>query len=246
VSADTLAEVLARADAASLPERALVSEAGDPIPHVHVPMTGLVSIVALSREGEAVEVAPVGCDGMVGLAVFLDGGTDPLEAFVQVGPVDAVRVPTPAFQELVHGHADLDRVMRRYVQWTWSSLARRVLCARLHPLEERLGHWLLLCQGRLGQQQFPMAHEYLGQTLGVRRGSMTIAAGVLRQSGLIDYRRGSVTMLDRDRLQEAACACHRVIAEEYRRLIGRGTEASHVDGGLPDKEVTLGGFGFRG
>jgi CRP-like cAMP-binding protein len=244
----TLADVVACAEHVRLPERALVYEAGEPITHVDFPLSGLVSIVAISREGSTVEVGPVGCDGMVGLPVFLDGNTDPLEACVQVGPMQAVRVPAPAFRGLAEHHPDLQRVLRRYVQWSYFGLAQWVLCGRLHPPEERLGRWLLLCQDRLGQEQFPLDHEHLGQMLGVRRAGVTIAAGLLRKSGLIDYERGVVRILDRARLAEAACECNRVAAEEYRRLIGRGPEASRVEGGLLDERATpiTGGVALRG
>jgi CRP-like cAMP-binding protein len=234
----TLADVVACAEHVRLPERALVYEAGEPITHVDFPVSGLVSIVAISREGSTIAVGPVGCDGMVGLPVFLDGDTDPLEACVQVGPMQAVRVPAPAFRGLAEHHPDLQRVLRRYVQWSYFGLAQWVLCSRLHPLEERLGRWLLLCQDRLGQEQFPLDHEHLGQMLGVRRAGVTIAAGLLRKSGLIDYERGVVRILDRARLAEAACECNRVAAEEYRRLIGRGPEASGDEGGLLDERAT--------
>ena len=182
--------------------------------------------MAISREGSTVEVGPVGCDGMVGLPVFLGGETDPLEAFVQVGPVEAVRLPTPAFLALVEDCPDFEQVMRRYVQWSHFGMAQWVLCARLHPVEERMARWLLMCHDRLGTDQFPLTHEYLADMLGVRRASVTIAAGVLRKGGLIEYHRGVVTILDRPRLEEAACECNRVTAEEYRRLMGRGPQAN--------------------
>lgn len=219
---ETLAEVIARAEHVSLPERAPIYEAGEPIRHVDFPLSGLVSIVATSREGSTVEVGPVGCDGMVGLPAFLGGESDPLEAFVQVGPVAAVRLPRSVFKALVEQFADFDRVLRRYVQWTYYGMAQWVLCARLHPVEERMGRWLLMCCDRLGQDQFPLTHEYLAQMLGVRRASVTVAAGMLRKSGLIEYHRGIITILDRPRLDEAACECNRVTAEEYHRLFGRG------------------------
>jgi CRP-like cAMP-binding protein len=225
-----LAEVVARAVHVRLSERALIYEAGEPITHVDFPLCGLVSIVVTDRDGSSVEVGPVGCDGMVGLAVFLGGGTDPLEAFVQVAPVDAIRLSTPAFLALVAEHPTLDQVMRRYVQWTYYGMAQWVLCSRLHPLEERMARWLLMCQDRLGTDQFRLTHEFLAQMLGVRRASVTIAAGVLRTSGLIEYQRGVITVRDRAGLEDAACECNRLTAAEYRRLIGRGPQAGQMGG----------------
>jgi CRP-like cAMP-binding protein len=223
---ETLAAVVARAEHVRLEERTPIYDSGEPIAHVDFPLCGLISIVAISRDGSTVEVGPVGCDGMVGLPVFLGGGTDPLEAFVQVGWVEALRVCTPAFVELLEEHAHLEGVMRRYVQWSYFGMAQWVLCARLHPLEERMARWLLMCHDRLGIDQFALTHEYLAEMLGVRRASVTIAAGTLRKAGLIEYHRGIVSILDRPRLEDAACECNRVSAAEYVRLIGREPKAT--------------------
>ena len=225
LDAETLAAVVAHAEHVRLSEHTTVYDAGEPITHVDFPLCGLLSIVATSRDGSTVEVGPVGCDGMVGLPVFLGGGTDPLEAFVQVAPVEAVRLPTSAFTELVE-HPDLQALMRRYVQWSYFGMAQWVLCARLHPVEERMARWLLMCHERLGVDQFPLTHEYLSEMLGVRRASVTIAAGALRKGGLIEYHRGIISILDRARLDEASCECNRVAAAEYRRLIGRQPQPS--------------------
>ena len=226
LASETLAEVVACAEHVRLPERSLIYEAGEPITHVDFPLSGLVAIVAISREGNTVEVEPVGSDGMVGPPVFLGGETFPLEAFVQVGPLEMLRMPARAFQALAERHPDLQQVMRRYVQWTYHGMAQWILCAGLHPLEERTGRWLLTCQDRLGQAQFALDREYLGQMLGVRPASVTIATGALRKSGLIEYQRGVVTILDRPGLDQAACECNRLTAQEYRRLIGRGPQAA--------------------
>jgi CRP-like cAMP-binding protein len=239
LASETLAEVVGCAEHVRLPERSLVYEAGEPISHVDFPLSGLISIIAISREGSAVEVGPVGCDGMVGLPVFLDGHSDPLEASVQVGPMEAMRVAAAVFQGLAEHYPDLQRVMRRYVQWTYFGMAQWVLCGRLHPLEERMGRWLLMCQDRLGQAQFPLDREYLGQMLGVRRASVAIATGALRKSGLIEYERGVITILDRPGLTDAACECNRVTATEYRRLIGRGPQASGTTAALHQTDTPL-------
>jgi CRP-like cAMP-binding protein len=247
LASQTLAEVVACAEHVRLPERSLVYEAGEPITHVDFPMGGLIAIVAVSREGNTVEVGPVGCDGVVGLPVFLDGETDPLEAFVQVGPLEVLRMSAGAFQSMAGHHPDLQQVMRRYVQWTYYGMAQWILCAELHPLEERMGRWLSMCQDRLGQAQFALDREYLGQMLGVRPPSVMITVGALRKSGLIEYERGVVTILDRPGLDQAACECNRLTAAEYRRLIGRGPQAtSRGDGGRLAGTAAEGSDGVTG
>jgi CRP-like cAMP-binding protein len=226
LSPRTLAEVVARAEYVRLAEHAPIYDPGEPIPHVNFPLCGLLSVVATSRDGGMIEVGPIGCEGMLGLPVFLGGGTDRLQAFVQVAPVDAVRLDTPVFLELIQDCPDFQRMMRRYAQWSYCRMAQCVLCARRHPVAKRIARWLLMCHDRLAQDQFPLTHEYLAQMLGVQRASVTIAAGALRKGGLIKYHRGMIGIPDRPRLERAACECNRVTAEEYRWLIGREPRAT--------------------
>ena len=199
-------------------------DAGDPITHVYFPLRGLVSVVAVGRDGATVEVGPVGCDGMVGLPVFLGGGTDPLEAFAQVAPLDTLRLRANAFGEAAERLPSLQRVMRRYVQWTYYGMAQWVLCARLHSAEERLARWLLMCHDRVGADSFPMTHKFMAEMLGVRRPTVSLTLSTLRHAGLLEAERGTITIVDRPGLEAASCECWRISTVEYRRLLGRGPE----------------------
>jgi CRP-like cAMP-binding protein len=217
---DEREQLLTRATPTSLGLRQRVYEAGDSMTHVFFPVAGLLSVIATSRGGATVEVGPVGCDGMVGLPVFLGGDSDPLEAFCQIAPVDGLRMPATAFRDCLTRLPGLDRVIRLYAQWTYYAMAQWVLCARVHPVEERLARWLMMCHDRVGADRFPLTHEFLSEMLGTRRASVTIAAGVLRAARIVDYERGMVTVLDRHGLAEASCECWRVTNIEYRRLLG--------------------------
>src|SRR5919199_6732751 len=116
-------DVVRRMEPVRMVLRQRLYESEEPIPYVYFPLDGLVSIVAISREGSTVEVGPVGCDGMVGLPVFLGGGTDPLEAFAQVAPLEAYRMRSDAFRHAAERLPSLEAVMRRYVQWTYFGMA---------------------------------------------------------------------------------------------------------------------------
>jgi CRP-like cAMP-binding protein len=108
-----------------------------------------------------------------------------------------------------------------YVHWTYASMAQWILCARLHPVEERMARWLLMVHDRVAQDTFPLTHEFLAQMLGVRRATVTLAAGTLQRAGLANFRRGLVTILDRAGLESSACECYQLLATEYARLFRR-------------------------
>ena len=203
-------------------------EANHPLSHVFFVVRGMVSMVRTTGDGGTVEVGPVGRDGMVGLPVFLDARTDPLHAFAQVLPCEALRMPAGAFRAACEELPGLRSVISRYVSWTYTGMAQWVACARLHEAHERMARWLLMCHDRLEGHTLALTHDLLSQMLGVRRPTVTLAAGMLQKAVLIRYSRGVVTILDRAGLEEAACECHRVSRNEYRRLFGR----------LPSGELT--------
>jgi CRP-like cAMP-binding protein len=195
--------------------------ANQPLTHVYFVVRGVVSMVRTTGTGGTVEVGPVGRDGMVGIPVFLDAQRDPLDAFAQVLPCVALRMTADALRAARDRLPGLRSVLGRYTSWSHTGMAQWVACARLHEAHERMARWLLMCHDRLEGHTLALTHEFLAQMLGVRRPTVTLAAGMLQKAGLIHYSRGVVTILDRDRLEEVACECHRVSREEYLRLFGR-------------------------
>lgn len=195
--------------------------ANQPLSHAFFIVRSMVSMVRTTGEGATVEVGPVGRDGMIGVPIFLDATTDPLDAFAQILPCEALRMPAEAFRRASEQLPALHSAMSRYTSWIYTGMAQWVACARLHELDERLGRWLLMCHDRLEGDTLALTHEFLAQMLGVRRPTVTLAAGMLQKAGLIRYSRGVVTILDRAGLEEVACECHRVSRNEYLRLFGR-------------------------
>jgi CRP-like cAMP-binding protein len=190
-----------------------------PIELVYFPLSGVHSIVRGSADGGMVEIAAVGNEGMVGIAVFLGGTSTPDEAFCQV-PGDLLQMRAARFRKEVHRSLALRRIMFRYTQAFIHQIAQHAACNGLHSIVERCAGWLLMTHDRVDADEFALTQESLAQMLGVRRATVTTAAGMLQEAGFIRYTRGRITIVDRRKLEHASCDCYRLIRREYRRLLG--------------------------
>ena len=193
---------------------------GKEIAHVYFPLSGLSSLVARARAG-AVDVGPIGFDGMIGLPVYLDAPTGLLGAMVHVSG-EALAMDVQTFRSAIDCLSGFDRVLRHYVQWTLTGMGVWVACARLHEIQQRCARWLLMAHDRVRADHFPLTHDYLAQMLGVRRPTVSVAAGILQDAGLIRYARGLITIRDRAGLEHAACECYGSVTDDYARIFGRG------------------------
>lgn len=196
-----------------------IYQSDEPTDHVWFPTAGVVSLVAEFMEGEPVEIATIGPEGMVGIQVFLGNDQMPARAFVQV-PGRAVCMKAEDFHRLVKECPRFERLLLRYTLALLNQISQAAACNRAHSVEERLARWLLMTQDRVNSPEFPLTQDFLAQMLGVRRPTVSIAAGMLSKAGLIHYVRGRITILDRVGLEKASCECYRVIADEFRRLVG--------------------------
>jgi DNA-binding MarR family transcriptional regulator len=156
---------------------------------------------------------------MAGLPVHLGTDRSTCRLIVQIGG-DADRMDAGALEREIAGLPELRRLLLLYTQAFVTQLAQSTACNRLHPAERRLARWLLICRDRLGRDELPITHDAIAHMLGVRRATVTEAAGDLQRRGMIRYRRGLVTILRRDRLEAAACDCYRIVREEFDRLLG--------------------------
>lgn len=186
--------------------------------HVYFPTESFISLVAQVDGTPALEVGMVGREGMLGAHLALGVVTAPLHALVQ-GAGAAWRVATPAFRAELARSAALQRGLNRYLYVLMAQLAAAAACLRFHQIGPRLARWLLMTQDRAHSDQFHVTHEFLSYMLGVRRVGITAAAGTLQRSGLIVYRRGELTVLDRPGLEAAACACYGVDRKAYAELM---------------------------
>ena len=203
----------------SLPLKDILYEANSSIPHVFFPLKGVVSLVIVMDGGFSLEVGVIGNEGMVGTPVFLGSHSSPTRAISQV-PGEALRLETKVFQEEMKRGGVLYGLVQRYTQTMINQISQSTVCNHRHSVEKRMCRWLLMSHDRVGTNEFPLTHEFLAQMLGVRRPTVTAAAGILQKAGLISYHRGRVTVLDRNGLEAASCECYEVVAKELDRLLG--------------------------
>jgi CRP-like cAMP-binding protein len=202
----------------NMPTGRIIYEAKETPQHVYFPLSGCTSIVVGLEDGEMVEAGTIGREGLVGLAAFLGTDTGPLTTICQV-PGTFARLPVAIFHAAAAEGSRLHALLLRFTQAFYVLAAQGTGCNALHPMVGRCARWLLLTHDRHDGDSFYLTHEYLGYMLGVRRPSVTVAAGTLQQAGLITYHRGDVTILDRPGLEAAACGCYATIRAEYDRLL---------------------------
>jgi CRP-like cAMP-binding protein len=195
-------------------------DVGERITHVYFPITALASLLILLEDGGAIEMAAVGHEGLAGLPIVLGADTDGHRAVVQI-PGDALRMEATALPAALETLPELRRILLRYALVLFTQSGQTAACNATHALNERCARWLLEAADRVGAAEFPLTQHFLAAMLGVRRPSVTVAAGMLQQAGLVTYHRGRVTILDRARLEAAACECYRFIVSETDRLLGR-------------------------
>jgi CRP-like cAMP-binding protein len=193
-------------------------EPGEPIQAIYFPITCVTSVVAQDDKGGEVEVGTIGNEGVVGLPVFLGADSSPQRAFVQVSG-EAHRMAVDDFRRLSNNGTQLRQVLQLYTQAFVSQVSQSVACNRLHNPFRRLARWLLMTRDRVPEDRFGLTHEFMSQMLGVRRATVTEAAGELQDAGLIRYSRGVIEVLDRPGLEAAACPCYRIVRDEFDRLL---------------------------
>jgi CRP-like cAMP-binding protein len=190
-----------------------------PVDHVWFPAAGIVSLVSEFADGAPVEVATVGPEGMVGIQLLLGSDRIAHRALVQVAG-SALRMAAGDFRRLLGELPAFEGLLRRYTLALLSQIAQAAACNRAHNVEERLARWLLMTHDRVGAPEFPLTQEFIGQMLGVRRPTVSLAAGMLQRAELIHYVRGRISILDRPGLEAASCECYATIAAEFERLVG--------------------------
>ena len=222
-----LIEMLPRKDRLSLlaicePVQLVLSEVlyepGKPTRHVYFPIDGFISLVAQLEGHPGLEVGMVGREGMLGAQLALGVVIAPLHAVVQ-GAGAAWRIGVRGFRRELAGSAALRQSMDRYIHVLMTQLAASAACVRFHLVGPRLARWLLMTQDRAHTDGFRVTHEFLAYMLGVRRVGITSAAVALQRSGLIEYHRGEVTVLDRKGLQAVACTCYAADLQAYTKAI---------------------------
>jgi CRP-like cAMP-binding protein len=194
-------------------------EASRPIEQVYFPINGVASLVITTSDGASAEVGTIGNEGMVGLPVVLGDRDAPSSVYVQV-PGTALGMDARIFRGELERSPTLNLVMLRYAHAFFNQVAQSAACAHLHKVEQRCCRWLLMTRDRMPSGDFLLTHEFLGMMLGVRRTTVTDVMGTLQKAGLIRYRRGHVTILEHETLQQRACECYDISKLEFDRLLG--------------------------
>ncbi len=201
------------------PLRQTVFSPGDPVTTVIFPETGWVSMLATLEDGDSAEIGFVGREGMVGISVLLEVERTSTEAMWQAGGT-ALRLPARVLREAMERSSDVRRPIFRYAMAFHGQVAQTAACNGRHGIDQRLARWMLMAHDRADGDGFPMTHEFLAMMLGVRRASVTVAAGMLQKAGFIRYGGGRMTLTDRPGLEAAACECYGTVRREYLRLTG--------------------------
>jgi CRP-like cAMP-binding protein len=192
---------------------------GDRIEHVYFPTDSMVSLVSHMADGGNVEVGVTGYEGIVGLSCLLGVDKSPYETMMQI-PGEVAKVPAQVIKNEFKRGGPLQDLLLRYTQSFLLMTSQVAACNRAHTVGERLARWLLMTYDRCVSTELPLTHEFIAMMLGVRRAGVTEAAVILQTEGLITYRRGHITIEDRQGLEEFACECYQIIKAEFDLLPG--------------------------
>src|SRR5579871_6210654 len=201
-----------------MPLGKVLYESGDVLRHVYFPTDSIVSLLYVLADGASAEISVVGNEGLIGIALFMGGETTPSRAIVQSAG-HAYRLDGLPFKEEFHRNGSMQLLLLRYTQALITQMAQTAVCNRHHSVDQQLCRWLLLSLDRLSSNQLTMTQELIANMLGVRREGVTEAAGKLQKLGVIEYRRGEITVLDRPRLEQLCCECYGVVKTETDRLL---------------------------
>jgi CRP-like cAMP-binding protein len=197
----------------------VIYESGGQLDYVYFPTTAIISLLYMMENGSSAEMGLTGNDGIVGVALFMGGGTMPNRAVVQsAGAV--IRMKAKVLQDEFARGGKFQKLLLRYTQALITQISQTAACNRLHSVEQQLCRWLLLSHDRVQTDELIMTQTLIADMLGVWREGVTIAAGRLQDSGAISYFRGHIKILDREKLEATVCECYRVVKDEFDRLLG--------------------------
>ena len=201
-----------------LPLGKVLYESGAQMPYVYFPTSAIVSLLHVLESGASAEIAMVGFEGLVGISIFMGGGSTPSRAVVQSAGM-GFRLRSDAIRQAFDRSTPVMHLLLRYTQALITQMAQTAVCNRHHSLDQQLCRWLLLSLDRLPGHELVMTQELISNMLGVRREGVTEAALSLQKACLIRYARGHISVLDRPGLEQRSCECYSVVKKEYDRLL---------------------------
>jgi CRP-like cAMP-binding protein len=215
VSGEACGQIISRLEFVRLQLHQVLHEAGETIKSGYFINSGLMSILAVQPDGKTVEVGLIGREGFAGLPLLVGYTNSPTRVMVQ-GDGTAYRCDAETLKQLLRQFPALERQLHRFAHQLSMQAMQIAACNRLHDIHQRLARWILMSQDRILSNALPLTQEFLAQMLGTRRSSVTVAAGVLQKDGLIAYGRGRVMILNRGKLEAAACDCYGIVQEQLK------------------------------
>ena len=216
--AETLGHIAPHLELISMPLGEVLYEVGGQLQYVYFPTTAIVSIHYIMENGASAEIAGVGNEGVLGTSLFMGGNTTTSLATVQTAGY-GYRLKGRLMMEEFNRAGPVMRLMLSYTQALMSQISQTAVCNRHHSIEQQMCRWLLSVLDRLPSNELTMTQELIASMLGVRREGVTETAGNLQRAGLISYRRGHITVLDRSGLESHSCECYKVVKNEFQRLL---------------------------
>ncbi len=193
-------------------------EPGGHMRYVYFPTTAIVSLLYVMKDGASAEIAIVGNEGLLGISLFMGGETTPSRALVQSAGY-GYRLKGQVLKNEFGRFGPLTHLLLRYTQALITQMSQTAVCNRHHSVDQQLCRWLLLSLDRLASNELAMTQELIANMLGVRREGVTEAAGKLQAAGIVKYRRGKITVIDRPALEARSCECYEVVKKEFDRLL---------------------------
>ena len=230
--AEVFNRIIPHLELIKMPLGEVLYESGGQLHHVYFPTTAIVSLYYVMEDGASAEIAGVGNEGVLGISLFMGGNTTPGRATVQTGGFGyrlKWRYMLDEFNRIGGRRSGaLQNLLLRYTQALLTQMSQTAVCNRYHSVEQQLCRWLLLTLDRLPTNELTITHELISNMLGVRREGVTETAGNLQRAGLISYRRGHITVLDRPGLETHACECYNVVKKEFHRLLSDTSAANSL------------------
>jgi CRP-like cAMP-binding protein len=206
-----------------LDKKQVLFRAHERLGSVYFPATAVVSLVGTLGSGETLEVGLTGRDGVAGAVALPDVCSMPCDGVVQISGI-AHRLDAGLFKQALRNYEPLSAAVGRYAYLLLVRSMQMQLCDMFHPVEQRLTRWLLMVSDLVARAEIPLTHEFLATMLGVRRPTVTLVVGSLQRAGLIEVRRGQLTIRDRERLEAACCDCYQLMCEQQDELLGYSCE----------------------
>jgi len=201
----------------ALPDHLVLHQAGGELEFVYFPNRGLISLVVEMEDGKTAEAGVVGNEGFIGIPAVVRLSRSPLQVVVQISG-DGFRVAVGTLQKILESAPDLQLLLTRFAVIQGMQVAQTAACNRLHDIEQRLARWLLMAEDRVDSESLPITHDFLATMLGTNRSSVSLAAGNLQRKKLIRYTPGAVTIINRKKLEDAACECYEIMHRHAERL----------------------------